>query len=768
MARGPQDPGPDLRLVLPALGAWLSAAWVVGLPSRSAAITVVLLAAAGIMVSRLGMRLLSVALLVAATAGVIAALRVAGVASGPIAALADEGAQVEIEFVVTSDPRLREGRFEPVVLFEARAERVTGRGRTTAVRSPLLVIADPGWLDVRFGSRIDAEGRLGVPQSTDLSAVFAVRGDPEVVSQPSAVNRFVSRLRVGLRAAAAGLGPVERVLVPALVDGDDADMPETAVEEFRVCGLTHLLAVSGANLTLVLSFIVLVGRRCGVRAHGLTALGVFGVVGFVLLARPEPSVLRAAAMGVVALAGLTAGSRRRGVRALCVAVLVLVLLDPWLARSVGFLLSSLATAGILVLAPPWRDAMNGWMPRWLAESLAIPMAAQLVCTPVLAVIAGQVSVVSVVANLAAAPAVGPATVLGLVSCLVSPASSTLAAFFAHLAGAAAWWIATVAHVGAALPGAALPWPIGARGVVLLVVFSLAATVVAPRLLSRRYRSLGVVAVMAVVLVRPPGLAGWPPDGWVMVVCDVGQGDGLVLNAGDGRGVVVDTGPDPALMDRCLDRLGIHSVPLVVLTHFHADHVEGLPGVLRGRSVGEVEVGPLPDPASEAVAVLRWTRSAGVPVTLVSYGETRQIGDLQWTVIGPVPGFDPGTESEDGGSPPNNASIVMLVQVHGIRILLTGDVEPPAQRAILDSGVDVAADVLKVPHHGSSHQDPEFIAACGAALAVVSVGVDNDYGHPAGNTLALLNRLGAVTRRTDQDGSIAVVQTSAGLAVRTLP
>jgi len=207
---------------------------------------------------------------------------------------------------------------------------------------------------------------------------------------------------------------------------------------------------------------------------------------------------------------------------------------------------------------------------------------------------------------------------------------------------------------------------------------------------------------------------------------------------------------------------------VVLTHFHADHVEGLPGVLRGRSVGEVEVGPLPDPASKAVAVLRWTRSAGVPVTLVSNGETRQIGDLQWTVIGPVAGFDPVTESEDGGSPANNASIVMLVQVHGIRILLTADVEPPAQRAILDSGVDVAADVLKVPHHGSSHQDPEFLAACGAALAVVSVGVDNDYGHPAGDTLALLNRLGAVTRRTDQDGSIAVVQTSAGLAVRTLP
>jgi competence protein ComEC len=276
----------------------------------------------------------------------------------------------------------------------------------------------------------------------------------------------------------------------------------------------------------------------------------------------------------------------------------------------------------------------------------------------------------------------------------------------------------------------------------------------------------LVTVIVVVLLRPPGLAGWPPHGWVMVVCDVGQGDGLVLNAGGGTGVVVDTGPDPALMDSCLDGLGIKTVALVVLTHFHADHVDGLPGVLEGRSVSEVEVGPLPDPAVQVADVLGWTSDAGVPVTMAAYGETRRIGDLQWTVIAPVPGFDPTTESVPDGSPPNNASLVLLVQAKGLRMLLTGDVEPPAQRALLASGVDVHVDVLKVPHHGSSHQDPDFITATGADLAVLSVGIDNDYGHPAAETLALLDGLDAVICRTDQDGSVAVVETPAGLAVRT--
>ena len=153
-------------------------------------------------------------------------------------------------------------------------------------------------------------------------------------------------------------------------------------------------------------------------------VGVLGVLGFVLLARPEPSVLRAAAMGTVALAGMGSRGRDRGVRALGVAVFVLLLLDPWLALSVGFVLSSLATAGILFLGPPFRDALATWLPRWAAEALAVPFAAQLACTPVVAAISGQVSLVAVVANLVVAAAVGPATVLGLLGGVADAGAAT--------------------------------------------------------------------------------------------------------------------------------------------------------------------------------------------------------------------------------------------------------------------------------------------------------------------------------------------------------
>src|SRR5689334_7082694 len=152
-------------------------------------------------------------------------------------------------------------------------------------------------------------------------------------------------------------------------------MPEELGEDFRTAGLTHLLAVSGTNLTLVVGSLLLLARWVGVRARGLLVVGVLGVVGFVLLARPEPSVLRAAVMGSVALVGMGTHGRRRGPRALGAAVLLLLLVDPWLATSPGFALSALATAGILWFAPGWRDRMTRWLPRWVGEAVSVPLAA---------------------------------------------------------------------------------------------------------------------------------------------------------------------------------------------------------------------------------------------------------------------------------------------------------------------------------------------------------------------------------------------------------
>lgn len=756
----PAGQRPDLRLLLPAVAAWGGALAGFGLPAWCWAAA---LGCGGAAALRARSLLLAAIVAVAGVAAVSAALHVAGNERSLVVEAAEDHAYVELVVVLTTDPATRTGRFGDYVVARGTVHDITRAGTSSTTRAPLLLLGRGDWGNAEFGATVRVSGRLAPPLAAGTEARLSATRPPVVVSAPPEALEAAAVVRHGVRAAAAGSGPVARELVPGLVVGDDAGLPTDVVADFRDAGLTHLTAVSGTNLTLVVGFLLLVARWCGVRARWLLVVGALGVVGFVLLARPEPSVVRAAAMGSVALLGLGSDGRQRGVRALSVAVLVLVLFDPWLARSPGFALSAGATAGILFLGPPTRDALARWLPRWVAEALAVPWAAQLACTPLVAAISGSVSLVAVLANVLVAPVVGPATVLGLLGGLLWPLTPLVGGVLGRCAGLCATWIVLVADRAADLPTGAVSWPTGPIALAALTFLCLGLALGAPRFVARGSRTM-VVAVLAVaVMVRPPPSPGWPPDGWVLVACDVGQGDGVVLNAGGGAGVVVDAGPDPELIDGCLRRLGVERLPLVVLTHFHADHVDGLPGVLRGRSVGEVLVTALRDPQAGADRVAR--DAAGLRTRVPAYGETGRAGAVTWQVVGPSSTASPPAAGEEG-SAANDASLVLLVEVRGVRILLTGDAEPPAQQQMTAMLGPLRVDVLKVPHHGSRYQDESFLAGLGARLALISAGEGNDYGHPSAATLDLLGRAGMEVRRTDLDGDVAVLVLDGELRVAT--
>ncbi len=749
----------DLRTVLLAVAGWAGALVVLVAPAWAPPALVAAGAAACLAWWQRGRRSWTpVGCLVAALAvGGVALVRLEAVHSGPVARLAAERAVVQLEARVASDPRLRPGRFGDLVVVHLDVRTVQGRGRHFATRAPVVVLGDDTWADVALGDTVRTTGRLAPADDLTTAAVLTGARDPTTPARAGPVLDAAAAVRAGIRDAVANAPEDGRELVPALVVGDDARMDTDVVDDFRTTGLTHLTAVSGTNLTLVVGFLLLLARWAGVRARGLVLVGLLGVAGFVLVARTEPSVVRAAAMGTVALLGMGADGRHRGVRALGVAALALLLVDPWLAVSYGFALSVLATSGILLLAPWFRDQLAAWTPRWVAEAVSVPLAAQLACTPLVAVLSDEVSLVAVVANMAVAPAVAPATVLGLVGGLLDLAVPPAGSVAGSAAGWCGWWIVAVARRLAVLPTASVGWTAEPGSVALLTVLCLVLVPALAWLLRRRWLTVATVVGLCLLVVVPLPTPGWPPAGWVAVACDVGQGDALVLSAGHDRAVVVDAGPDPAVVARCLDRLGVRHVPLLVLSHFHADHVEGIAGVLDGRAVGEVLVTPVADPPEGVREVLAATQAAGVPVRVPALGETGSLGGLRWQVVAPATA----TPIPSEGSVANNASLVLLVEHRGLRVLAAGDLEPEGQASLAKTLPGLRVDVLKVPHHGSRHQDHGWLAGLGARVAVVSAGKDNDYGHPAPETLRTLEGADALVARTDLRGDVALVVDTRG-------
>jgi competence protein ComEC len=439
------------------------------------------------------------------------------------------------------------------------------------------------------------------------------------------------------------------------------------------------------------------------------------------------------------------------VPALSATVLGLLLWKPGLASDAGFTMSALATASLLLVAPGWADALRRRrVPGLVSDWVAVAAAAHVVTAPVIVAISGRLSIVAVAANVLAEPVVAVTTVLGFAAAVTAPLWMPLGEALATAAALPCRWLIWIADFFGRLPGATLPWRGDLVGSFLLLAVVAALWTFAAH---RRTRRLLMTAVAVAVIVQIPVrkvVNGWPPTGWIFTACDVGQGDALVLPASQHGGIVVDTGPDPVIVDRCLHDLSVTEIPVLVLTHYHLDHVGGIVGALRARHVGRVVVGPLNEPAVGVDLVRAVLGSRGLTPSIPLPGTSFVVGAVRLEVLGPAAPFR-GTHSD-----PNNSALVIRATVGDERILLAADAEVEAQQALLTAGTDLRADLLKVPHHGSAYFDTDFLRAVHARVGVISVGPHNDYGHPSPLLLAALGRLAVPVFRTDRDGDVAVV------------
>lgn len=464
----------DLRLVPAALTAWAVTAagilWHTAGAVLGALIAVAATAAAGFLADGrrpggrgIGAGVVAVAAVASAFALAIG-LQVGELRQHPLAQR--YGTLAAVVVTPTETPRAIGGR----TMFRASLLLVDGH----PVSGRVLVFASTGDVaELTAGTPVRFRARVGRPTRRDLTvAVLSAVGDA-TLGQAAAIHRAAHGVRAEFAAAAQRSLPVdEAATLPALVLGDTSAVPRRTTEEFRASGLTHLTAVSGANVTIVCGAVLLSAGMIGPRFA--VAVAALALLAFVVVVQPTASVLRAAVMGAITLLAVLSHRRRQAIPALSASVLVLMIGAPELAVDIGFALSVSATAALVVIAPEWsrRLVARGW-PKPLADAVAVAVAAQLVTAPLVAGMAGTFSVVAVAANLVVAPVVAPITVLGTAAAALSPLWPSGAGLLIRFTGPEVWWLLSVSRWAAGVPGASLTVPSGPAGAAVIAAAGIA-------------------------------------------------------------------------------------------------------------------------------------------------------------------------------------------------------------------------------------------------------------------------------------------------------
>ena len=663
-------------------------------------------------------------------------IRQASLAHSQISRFFMQSATITAE-VVTDPSKTSTGNYS----FIARAVLVNNSSIHYKLRVPIRVMTSKQSVTTLLpGQRFSAQGRIVASKEARVAALVVLKDDIEIQTRPSRWASALGAIRLGLRSL-SGDGNAG-ALIPGMVLGDTSKQSVEFKNSMRRSGLTHLVAVSGANFALVSAFVLWMMQFLFARMKFRLSATAISLIAFIALVRPSPSVLRAAAMAAVLLVAQGTKKGRDSLPALGFAMAAVVVVDPWQARDAGFALSVLATAGLLLFAPVLIEKLSIHLPGKLAQALAPPIAATVFCSPIIVALSGYLAPMSVIANLLAAPFVAPITIVGFIAALFSPfaplISTVLIWFIRFPAGA----IALIAHWASSFP--VLTLQSGKIGFLIIASFTLGSW-----LLKKWFKH--IIVFTLVILISITWLQRWPGGDWQVANCDIGQGDSMVINLGNHRGIVIDVGPDPVAEDRCLKALGIKEIPLLILSHFHADHVAGLTGAIKNRAVGQVWVSVNSAPlieSAKAQAALK-----GVEMIKAVRGMSARVGPLTIRVLWPTLSATSFEEMPGDGSQINNSSIAILITSDAFSLFAGGDLEPPVQEILVKDVGPV--DIYKVCHHGSRYQDLAFMSALHPRISIISVGAGNTYGHPAVQTLEALARLGSEVLRTDIDGAIAV-------------
>ncbi len=699
----------------------------------------------------------------------------------------DEG-WVTLTGVVSGEPDVR----DTYTNLRVAAESLVLGEQEYAVRGTVLVRA-PRYPAYRYGDRLEIEGLLETPpefEGFSYRDYLARQGIHSLLRRPRITllardqgNFFYAGLyafKARAQATIARLLPEPQAsLLTGILLGVETGIPADLMADFSATGTTHIIAISGFNISIIAGLFSGLSTRLFGRQRAMP-LAVAGIILYTIFVGASAAVVRAAIMGSLYVVALHYGRQSDALNSLMAAAILMTALNPFTLWDLGFQLSFAATLGLVLYTPivqRWfecglRKLLSEGAARkvvgLLNEALIVTLAAQITTLPIIVYNFHTLSLVTLLTNLLILPAQpgvmlwgGVATIAGL---LWRPLGQVL--------GWVAWLFLTftivVVELSARLPYASLNVGRVGLGLVCLYYGLLAGgTLVTAQETSRlkalwqrltdRFSTKALVAGLSIVVLLVWVAAFSLPDGKLHVTfLDVGQGDAIFIQTPRGQKILVDGGPSPTVLLAALGRrmpFWERTIDLVILTHPHDDHVSGLVPVLERYKVKAFLDGGQEHPTPAYTRCLELVQEKGVPYQLARAGMQIRLSEgLQMKVLHPQSEFLSGTDSDV-----NNNSIVLRLVYGRISFLLAGDVEEEAEAALLSGGEDLASTILKAPHHGSDTSlDLKFLEAVHPQLAVIQVGAENKFGHPAPTTLAKLEKHGVAVLRTDQNGTVEVV------------